>query len=157
MSIKKKKRTRNQYCLIVVTVLFCHYCPKFANIIRSTKLNSYIGRKCHWYSGKKKWQQNLRGAHTTSPCHSDPNSPAHTQLHWNMYITMCKIGDQWKFDAWSRAIKTSALGQPRGLGWGGGGEKGIRDGETAVYLWLINADVWQKPSQYCKVIILQLK
>ena len=26
-----------------------------------------------------------------------------------------------------------------------------------VYLWLIHVDVWQKPTQYCKVIILQLK
>jgi len=26
-----------------------------------------------------------------------------------------------------------------------------------VYLWLIHVDEWQKPSQYCKVIILQLK
>ena len=28
---------------------------------------------------------------------------------------------------------------------------------THIYLWLIQADVWQKLSQYCKVIILQLK
>ena len=28
---------------------------------------------------------------------------------------------------------------------------------TYVYLWLIHVDIWQKPSQYCKVIILQLK
>ena len=28
---------------------------------------------------------------------------------------------------------------------------------THVRLWPIHADVWQKPSQYCKVIILQLK
>ena len=26
-----------------------------------------------------------------------------------------------------------------------------------VYLWLIHADVWQKPTQYCKAIILQFK
>lgn len=26
-----------------------------------------------------------------------------------------------------------------------------------VYLWLIHVDVWQKPTQYCKAIILQLK
>ena len=31
-----------------------------------------------------------------------------------------------------------------------------RDG-TYVYLWLIHADVWQKLTQYCKAIILQLK
>ena len=28
---------------------------------------------------------------------------------------------------------------------------------TYVYLWLIHVDVWQKPAQYCKSIILQLK
>ena len=32
----------------------------------------------------------------------------------------------------------------------------IREG-TWVYLWLIHVDVWQKPIQYCKAIILQLK
>ena len=26
-----------------------------------------------------------------------------------------------------------------------------------VYLWLIHVDLWQKPTQYCKSIILQLK
>ena len=24
---------------------------------------------------------------------------------------------------------------------------------TYIYLWLIHVDVWQKPTQYCKVII----
>ena len=28
---------------------------------------------------------------------------------------------------------------------------------TYIYLWLIHADVWQKPLQFCKAIILQLK
>ena len=28
---------------------------------------------------------------------------------------------------------------------------------TYVYLWLIHVDGWQKPTQYCKAIILQLK
>jgi len=28
---------------------------------------------------------------------------------------------------------------------------------TYVYLWLIHVDVWQKPTQYCKAIILQFK
>ena len=30
-------------------------------------------------------------------------------------------------------------------------------GGTYVYVWLIHVDVWQKPAQYCKAIILQLK
>ena len=28
---------------------------------------------------------------------------------------------------------------------------------TYIYLWLIHVDVWHKPTQYCKPIILQLK
>ena len=36
----------------------------------------------------------------------------------------------------------------------GGGKRSKREG-TYVYLWLI--EVWQKPNQYCKAIILQLK
>ena len=26
-----------------------------------------------------------------------------------------------------------------------------------VYLWLIHVDIWQKPTKFCKAIILQLK
>ena len=29
--------------------------------------------------------------------------------------------------------------------------------EMCVYLWLIHVDVWQKPTQYCKAIILQFE
>ena len=36
------------------------------------------------------------------------------------------------------------------------GRRFKREG-TYVYLWLIHADVWHKPTQYCKVITLQLK
>ena len=28
---------------------------------------------------------------------------------------------------------------------------------TNLYQWWIHVDVWQKPTQYCKAIILQLK
>ena len=34
---------------------------------------------------------------------------------------------------------------------------GFRIEGTHIYLWSIHVDIWQKPSQYCKVIILQLK
>ena len=37
------------------------------------------------------------------------------------------------------------------------GEGGFRREGTYVYLWLIHVDICQKPSQYCKAIILQLK
>ena len=45
-------------------------------------------------------------------------------------------------------------------GWYGVG--GVQDGGDIyiyihIYLWLIPVDVWHKPTQYCKIIILQLK
>ena len=43
-------------------------------------------------------------------------------------------------------------------GWDGvGGGREVQEGGTHVYLWLIHVDVEQKPTQYCKAIILQLK
>ena len=36
-------------------------------------------------------------------------------------------------------------------------EVGFRREGTYVYVWLIHVVVWQKPTQYCKAIILQLK
>jgi len=42
-------------------------------------------------------------------------------------------------------------------GWGREGvRKEIQDGEMDVHPWVIYVDVWQKPPQYCKEIILQL-
>ena len=44
-------------------------------------------------------------------------------------------------------------------GWNGvaGGREVQEEGDIHIYLWLIHVDVWQKPIQYCKAIILQLK
>ena len=42
------------------------------------------------------------------------------------------------------------------MGWGGKWEGGPGWG-THVHPWLIHANVWQKPPQYCNVISLQLK
>ena len=40
-------------------------------------------------------------------------------------------------------------------GWDGEGNgRGVQDRETHVHLWLIHANVWQKPPQYHKVISL---
>ena len=41
------------------------------------------------------------------------------------------------------------------MGWEVG-RRFKREG-TYVYLWLIHVAIWQKPTQYCKAIILQLK
>ena len=42
-----------------------------------------------------------------------------------------------------------------GTGWEGGGS--FKWEGTYAYLWLIHVDVWQKPNQYYKATILQLK
>ena len=54
------------------------------------------------------------------------------EVHWNMYITLCKTDDQCKFDAWSRAPKASALGQFRVIGWGERWEEGSGWGDTCL-------------------------
>ena len=53
-------------------------------------------------------------------------------------------------------IQCSVTTERGGMGWGmEGGSRG-REGKY-LYLGLIHVDVWQKPIQYCKAIILQLK
>ena len=42
-------------------------------------------------------------------------------------------------------------------GWDGEMGGSFRREGTYVYLWLIHVDICQKPSQYCKAIILQLE
>jgi len=73
-----------------------------------------------------------------------------------MYITICEIDLQSRFEAWDRVLRAGALGWPWGMGWGGRWE-GISGGGTRVHQWLICVDVWWKPLQYCKEISLQLK
>ena len=41
------------------------------------------------------------------------------------------------------------------MGWKVGGR--LKREGTYIYIWLIHVDVWQKPTQQCKAIILQLK
>ena len=73
-----------------------------------------------------------------------------------MYITICKIDDQCKFNAWSGAPKSGALGQSRGMGWGEWWEGASRWWDTCTPM-AESCHVWQKPTQYWKAIILQLK
>ena len=73
-----------------------------------------------------------------------------------MYITICEIDYQSRFDAWNRALKASALGQPRRMGWGVRWEGDLGWG-THVHLWMIHVNVWQDPPKYYKVITLKLK
>ena len=83
--------------------------------------------------------------------------PMRTPMEREESFVLCETDDQSKFHAWNRALKAGALGQPRGLGWGGRLGGGFARGGTHVHPWLIHVKVWQKPPQYCKVISLQLK
>ena len=60
-----------------------------------------------------------------------------------MYVTICKIDDQCKVVARSRALKAVLWDSPEGRG-GEGGRKRIR-GERGihVYLWPIHVNAWQ--------------
>ena len=76
--------------------------------------------------------------------------------YWHMYIIICEIDSQPRFNAWDRVLRAGALGWLWEMGWGGRWEGGSGWG-THVHPWLIHVNVWQKPPQYCKVISLQLK
>ena len=73
-----------------------------------------------------------------------------------MYITICELDCQSRFNAWDRVLRAGALGWSWGMGWEGRWERGSGWG-THVHPWLIHVNLWQKPLQYCKVISLQLK
>ena len=43
-------------------------------------------------------------------------------------------------------------------GWDGiGGGRRFKRDEIYINLWLIHVDMWQKPTEYCNAVILQLK
>ena len=72
------------------------------------------------------------------------------QYHGNMYTTICKIAS-------GNLLYDSGNSDPGSvMGWEVGGR--FQGEGTKMYTYgLIHIDVWQKPTQYCKAIILQLK
>ena len=72
-----------------------------------------------------------------------------------MYITICETDDQCKMHE-AEHPKPVLWANPEGYG-GEGDERGVQHGGKHLYLWLIHVNVWQEPSQYCKLTILQLK
>ena len=72
------------------------------------------------------------------------------------YITIHKIDSGQEFAVWLRELKPGLCNTLEGWEEKGGGERFQREG-TYVYLWQIHVDVWQKPTQYRKAIILRLK
>ena len=52
----------------------------------------------------------------------------------------------------TQGTQMGTLYQPTGVWMGREVEGRFKKEGTHVYLWLINVDVWQKPTQYCKEI-----
>ena len=71
-------------------------------------------------------------------------------------IVICKIRQPVGICYVAQGTQTRALWQPRQVGWGGRCE-GFKRDRTHVSPWLIHCNVWQRPTQFCKAIILQLK
>ena len=75
------------------------------------------------------------------------------ERHGSINTTICKTDNQWKFAVWLRELKLGLCNNlERWEGVGGG-----REVQEEGNLWLIHVDVWQKPTQYCKAVILLLK
>ena len=71
-----------------------------------------------------------------------------------MYIIKGETDHRPRLEALDKCLDLVHWEDPEGLGGEGGG-RGIGMGKH-VNPWLIHVNVWQKPLQYCKVIILQL-
>ena len=53
-----------------------------------------------------------------------------------MYITICEIDRQSRFDAWDRVLRAGALGWPWGMEGGG---SGVQDGErVCIHGWFMS-------------------
>jgi len=50
------------------------------------------------------------------------------EKHWNMYIIICEIDHQSRFDAWGRVLRAGALGWSLEMGWG----RRVRRGNTCT-------------------------
>jgi len=73
-----------------------------------------------------------------------------------MYNIICETSHQSRFDAQYWMLGAGALGQPRGMVWGGMREEGSGWG-THVYLWQIHFDIWQNQYNIVKLNKIKLK
>ena len=75
------------------------------------------------------------------------------------YITICKTENQREFAVWLRELKPLNQGLCNNLEeWDGKGCGKVVQEEGEICIPMADScDVWQKPTQFCKAIILQLK
>lgn len=71
-----------------------------------------------------------------------------------MYAIMGKVHSSWEAAALTRGVQLGTLWYPEA--WNGAGGREAPGGEINGYLELIHTVVQQKPTQWCKAIILQL-
>ena len=78
------------------------------------------------------------------------------EQHQNIYIIICKTDSRGSLMNDTGDLKPVPCDNLEG--WGGEVRSGGGDTcmGTHVCLWPSHVDIWQRPSQYCKVIILQL-
>ena len=67
-----------------------------------------------------------------------------------MYNIIYETSRQSRFDARYWMLGPGAMGQPRGMGWGGRREEGSEWG-TRVYLWRIHVDIQQNQYNIVKL------
>ena len=72
------------------------------------------------------------------------------EWHWNMHNIMYETSRQSRFNARYWMFGAGALGQPRGMVWGGRREEGSGWG-THLYLWWIHFDIWQNQYNIVKL------
>ena len=73
-----------------------------------------------------------------------------------MYNIIYETSHQSRFDARYWMLGAGAVGQPRGMVWGGRREEGSGWG-THVYLWQINFDILQNQYNIVKINKIKLK
>ena len=89
--------------------------------------------------------------------HNGPNGFLKSEKqHWTILITtwMYKIDSQWQSAIGRREPKAGTPWQPRGVGRG---RRWMASTRGREHMYTSGWFIWQKLSQYCKVIILQLK
>ena len=64
------------------------------------------------------------------------------------------LDSQCKFAAWLRELKLGLCDKLEG--WDAIAGRSKREG-TYIYLWQTHVDIWQKPTPYCKAVILEFK
>ena len=80
------------------------------------------------------------------------------EWHWNMYITICKIDDQSKFNAWNKALKPVHWDNPKGWDGEGGGRQVQNEGHMYTCGWFMSVYCKNHHTpQYYKVISFQFK